>query len=189
MINQELFDAHMIGDGSLLYRHKTDKYPSFTITNKHQNYLRWISEKMEILNNRPIWNRTYLDKRTNKEYSCYHIIALQRLEFFEEYDRWYSNEGKKDIPLDINVSKEFLLHWYLDDGSLGSSGGVYLAVDSYSLPRIENLKDKLQSLIGCRIGIHKNGKGYRLYFSKKYKDTFFDFIGCCPIQEYEYKWR
>jgi hypothetical protein len=189
MKNQDIFDAHMIGDGSLLYRHKDDKNPSMTITNKHSNYLKWISTELEILSNRPVWNRTYLDKRTKKTYTCFHIIALQCPKFTKEYSRWYTNEGQKDIPLDINVSKEFLLHWYLDDGSLGSSGGVYFAVDSYSLERIINLQNKLEVLTGFKIGIHKNGKGHRLYISKKYSEEFFQFIGACPVKEYEYKWR
>jgi LAGLIDADG DNA endonuclease family len=189
MKNQDIFDAHMIGDGSLLYRHKTDKNPSFTVTNKHSNYLKWISNFLDVLSDRPVWNRSYYDLRTNKTYICHHIVALQCEEFLNEYKRWYSNNGQKDIPLDINVSKEFLLHWYLDDGSLGSSGGVYFAVDSYSKERIINLQSKLEILTGFKIGIHRNGKGFRLYLSKKYSQAFFEFIGPCPVKEYEYKWR
>ena len=189
MNQQELFDAHMIGDGSLIYRHKNrDKHPSFSMCNKQEQYLIWLTTQMEIFNERPVWCRSAVDKRTGNLSECYYLIALQRPEFSIEYQRWYSNNGAKNIPLDVNVSKEFLLHWYIDDGSLATHGGIYFAVDSYSRNRIEHLRDKLEVLTGCKIGIHKNGKGFRLYFAKKYREKFFNFIGPCPVVEYEYKW-
>lgn len=186
---KEIFDAHMIGDGSLLYRHKgRDKHRSFTMTNKHQAYLQWVSTKLDCLNNRPIWSRSYMDKRTKKQYTCFHCIGLQCPDFDLEYVRWYTNESQKDIPLDINIGSDFLLHWFLDDGSLATHGGVYFAVDSYTINSITVFKNRLEVLLGFSIGIHKNGKGYRLYIAKKHSQKFFEFIGSCPVQEYEYKW-
>lgn len=186
---KQIFDAHMIGDGSLLYRHKgRDKHRSFTLTNKHQAYLKWVSSRLDCLKNRPIWFRGGMDKRTKKEYSCYHIIGLQCSNFDNEYTRWYTNKGQKDIPLDINIGSEFLLHWFLDDGSSATYGGVYFAVDSYTLNSINILKDKLEVLLDFVISIHRNGKGYRLYIAKKHSQKFFEFIGPCPVQEYVYKW-
>jgi hypothetical protein len=188
-IQKQIFDAHMIGDGSLLYRHKgKNKHRSFTLTNKHKTYLQWVSSKLDCLNNRSIWFRGGMDKRTNKNYNCYHIIGLQCPRFDDEYVRWYTNNGQKDIPPDINVGPEFLLHWFLDDGSLATHGGVYFAVDSYTLESINMLKNRLEKLLGFVIGIHKNGKGFRLYIAKKHSQKFFEFIGTCPVQEYEYKW-
>lgn len=187
MIQQDLFDAHLIGDGSLLYRTKACKFPSFTLTNKHKSYLEWVSSQMDIFKDRPIWKRSYFDTRTNKTYECYHMVALLRKEFLLEYQRAYTN-GVKDIPIDINVSREFLLHWYLDDGSLATMGGIYLAVDSYSLERINILKEKLEQLVNVKFSVHKNGKGHRLYLPKKHRETFLSFIGDCPVNEYLYKW-
>lgn len=122
------FDGNLLGDGSLINSNKNkSSHFSFVFNNKHQTYLEWLSERLVLLTGRPIWNRSYFDKRTTKWYYCYWMRSLSSSFLSAQYKRWYPN-GVKIIPDDINVNADFLLHFFLDDGSRASNGAYYLAI-------------------------------------------------------------
>lgn len=185
-VDLNIFDAHVLGDGSILQIGKKQKYPNFAFYSNHKSYLEWLSERFVILKQRPIWSRSYLDKRTNKQYTGYWMRSLSSRFLDVQYKRWYP-KGVKELPMDINVNAEFLLHFFLDDGSRASNGAFYLAMDAISASGTQLLRSKVESLVNSKVSIHRNGKGFRLYIPKR--SNFLDVIGACPVKEFEYKWK
>ena len=185
-VNMYMFDGNVLGDGTILNpdRKRKNSY-LFTFYNKHKSYLEWLSTRLIILKERPIWNKSYLDSRTNKWYSCYWMRSLSSPFLSAQYQRWYPN-GVKLIPDDINVNSDFLLHFFLDDGSRASNGAYYFALDAQPIDRVEFLRAKIEAYTGFPTSIHRNGKGYRLYIPRRF--DFLGLIGDCPVKEYEYKW-
>lgn len=186
-VNMFVFDAHVLGDGCIQNVDPSkNKHYLFSFCSKYRTYIEWISSHLIILEGRTIRRKSYFDKRTNKPYESWWVRSLSSQFLTNQYKRWYPN-GIKTIPDDINVNAEFLLHFYLDDGSRASNGAYYFALDSQPTNKVELLRDKIEAYTGFKVSIHRNGNGYRLYIPKRY--DFLGLIGNCPVAEFDYKWR
>ena len=189
MTNIEIFDAHMLGDASLINTNiNKNKHYSLSMCSKHKEYLNWLSTQIDLLESRPIWDRKQFDKRTSKTYYSYWMRSLSYDFLTEQRQRWYPN-GTKIVPLDINISNRTLLHWFMDDGSLATTGGIYLATDCFTKIDLNILINNLENNLNLKSSLHSNGKGFRIYFSKKEKKSFFNIIGTCPVSCFSYKWN
>ncbi len=186
-IEKQKFDGNMLGDGSIVYKTRTASAPRYIHFSKYTEYLKWLSLNLSYLNNRPTWDKTYLDKRTNKWYECYWMGTKSSDFFHQQRQRWYIG-SKKILPNDIIVDENLLLHWFLDDGSKATHGGRYFAADDLSFEQAEELNAKIQTFTNFTTSVHNNEGNPRIYVTKKYVNDFLNIIGSCPVECFNYKW-
>ena len=184
---QQGFDGNMLGDGCIVYKNKTCKAPRYIHYSKHPSYLSWLSTNLSYLENRPIWNKTYKDNRTHKVYECYWMGTKSGMFFRKQRERWYVG-SKKILPKDLIVDKRLLLHWYLDDGSKATKGGLYFAADDLTFEEVSELKSKIDVYTNLTVGIHSNQGNPRIYIRKKDVKDFYSIIGDCTVSSFAYKW-
>ncbi len=126
------------------------------------------------------------DKRTGKQYRCSELRTLSHPEYATLRQRWY-RDGRKVVPGDLRVSAEFVLHWFLCDGSCSTSrsgGQLVLCTDSFTREEVEFL----QSLL-VQVGIESRFlASKRIRVRQKSIDRFYDYVGECPVECLAYKW-
>lgn len=184
---QQRFDGNMLGDSSIIYKNSKAPNPRYLHYSKHKEYLLWLSNVTNYFQNRPIWNIARFDKRTNKTYYA-HYIGTKSGEFFKQQrQRWYQG-GKKIVPSDIKIDNLLLLHWFLDDGSKASQGGIYFAVDGFSFEEAESLSSKVNKYTNVKTSVHVNQGNPRIYIWKRDVKDFYNIIGACPVSSFNYKW-
>lgn len=116
---------------------------------------------------------TYLDTRTNKEYSSL-TLRTKSLPLFTEYYNLFYYNGVKVIPNNIGdlLTPLGLAHWIMQDGSYHKvSKGVALCTDSFTKDEVELLRSVLQEKFNLSCTIQKApGKilnRFRIYISAK----------------------
>ncbi len=137
---------------------------------------KWVKKASEKLieNNYPTHIITKSDKIT--------LTAKSTFQMYEQHQRWYPN-GKKIIPIDLNMTSNIALFWFIDDGFL-SKYQVGFSTDCFSKNDIniisQELFDKVQ--INTHLYEHKDSRYpdktyYALYISKKENiDKFFAYL-------------
>lgn len=184
---QQRFDGNMLGDGSIIYKSKTTSAPRYLHYSKHKEYLAWLSTKLNYLRNRPTWDKIYFDNRTQKTYYCYWMGTKSSLFFKKQRERWYIG-SKKRLPEDLKVDNLLLLHWFLDDGSKATKGGIYFAADDLSFEEANSLNSKVSKYLNIQTSVHNNQGNPRIYIWKKDVKDFYNIIGTCPVDCFNYKW-
>jgi hypothetical protein len=186
------FEGNILGDLCLLYNNKkhNPSYVTGVFYNTHKDYMEWQANNRLLFKDRPIWTKSYYDKRTQKTYSSYWMKTDPSWKnIVTNYQaNWYYT-GTKQVPHNFQLQKESLLTWYLDDGSVGSKKGIYLATDSFNQNSLDNLITQLDSIINCKVSLHKNGNGKRIYIPTKNASSLLEYIGDCPVLSYSYKWN
>ncbi len=155
-------------------------------TSKYHEYVVYIANQLDIEENRVKIRARQPDKRTGKIYECSELRTLSHPVYLELRKRWYKN-GRKVVPRDLVISKEFILHWFLGDGccSINRNGAILvLCTDAFTKSDVEYLKGLMKN-IGINCTIQKNN---RLRIPKKDMLTFFDYMGDCPVDCLAYKW-
>jgi len=187
-IDRYILDGHLLGDASILNHHPDrNKNWCFVLYSIHSEYLQYSADTITCLKDRPIWSRAQKDKRTNKTYNSFYLRSLSEDYFTKQRERWYP-EGKKIVPCDLVITKETLLSWYMDDGSISTSKGRYLATDSFTLEDVNLLKKYLARDLDIESAIHKNDSHFRLYIPVREVSKFEKCIGSCPVECFRYKW-
>ena len=64
-----------------------------------------------------------------------------------------------------------LAHWLMQDGSRGTSKGLYICTDGFMLEDIKRLSQFLSKKYLIKCSIHKAGKYYRIYILCKSVET------------------
>ncbi len=183
-----ILDGCMLGDGSIFFSDKKNKYPVYSHTSKHKEYLEWLSLELKYLENRPVWESKRFDKRTQKTYCAWWSKSRTSIELLEQKTRWYSS-GNKKIPEDLILTPKTILVWYLDDGCLQikpkNGRQQFFSCNDF----IEEDIDKLVNLFidTTSIPVYKYDK--RIYTPAKYIDSLLDFIGPPPVSCFRYKWN
>ena len=186
-----IFDGIIISDGYLKIGKKS-KNASFSLTT---SVLEFAQKTFSIFPDFP-WATTPIrimnryDKRTNKYYKSIFLESRVSDFFTLQRKRWYP-DGKKIVPKDIFIDKDFLLWWYIGDGHLHRKKSrhkyrrVILSTDSFCVPDIYFLIDKLRNLLGNNVYL-ENKK--RIVISSQSLCQFIDIIGTVsPIKHYQYK--
>ena len=85
----------------------------------------------------------------------------------EFYFNFYN--GKiKIVPLDLSLLTPLALaHFVMQDGSRGTSKGLYLCTDSFTYADVKRLSQYLIDKYDFKCSIHKSGKNYRIYILAK----------------------
>lgn len=114
---------------------------------------------------------SYLDQRTGKTYTNLNFWSKALPLLNEFYFTFY--EGRvKIVPLDLSLLTPLALaHWVMQDGSRGTSKGLYLCTDSFTLDDVKRLSKYLNNKYDIKSSIHKSGKNYRIYILAKSVET------------------
>ena len=121
----------------------------------------------------PYSSYTYLDSRTNKNYSSL-TLRTKSLPLFTEYYNLFYFNGVKVIPNNIGdlLTPLGLAHWIMQDGSYHKiSKGVVLCTDSFKKEEVELLLSVLQTKFNLICIIQeapsKTLNRFRIYISAK----------------------
>lgn len=154
---------------------------------KYYNYLRKISENIKLLKPSNICKRKH---GGNYEMSTRQLISP------EFRNKWYPN-GIKTIPKDLKLTPITCLYWYLDDGCLDKHNGTIILNTQGFL--VKNLKEiilsQIEEILNCKnkVKIHmwKCGLNRKpiIRIPRRYTKKFLEYIGKCPVKEFEYKWN
>jgi hypothetical protein len=89
----------------------------------------------------------------------------------EFYTTFY-NGKVKIVPSDLSLLTPLALaHWIAQDGSRGTSKGLYLCTDSFTHGEVKRLTQYLIDRYNIKCTIHKAGKNYRIYILAKSVET------------------
>ena len=64
----------------------------------------------------------------------------------------------------------------MQDGSRGSSKGLYLCTDSFTFTDVQRLSQYVSNRFDIKCSIHKSGGNYRIYILAKSVETVKNFI-------------
>jgi len=181
-------NGEMLGDGNI---QSNSKYSArFQYTSKYWNYINYISQ---TLNSFGIKQGGKINKTYHKDFDCYtyHYCSLSYEKLLELKEKWYSN-GHKIIPKDIKLISVTLRQHYLGDGSLvhqrKGNGNPYIVLAMYGFS-INNINFYINQLndLGFKATKRKtkNTVAISAYSTKK----FLNYIGECPCEVYNYKWK
>jgi hypothetical protein len=205
VLNQPIIEGGLLGDAGLKKENKIsdDCYPFFSHSSIHYEYAVHISQQ--------IFQNNWLDRIKEREQTTlstkpiFRTTSLTHKELLPFYKRWYPeiNNYKKLIPHDLQLSKDLLLHWFLDDGySYRVKKGNYryvriqFATQSFEKSDLDYLYDKILIQFGLKIypRLHQRhgkikGTGYHMELSQSQNVDFFDLIGESPVSCFDYKWK
>jgi hypothetical protein len=178
-----ILDGLMIGDG---YVPQSQNLFYFGQARRNREYVEYVARQLGVPVERVRDRARKPDARTGRIYECSELRTLSNPYFASVRARWYRDRTKV-VPEDLQLSKEFLLHWFLCDGAcsvIRSSAHLLLCTDSFSAEEIEFLKDLLE-----RAGIESRVVvGSRLRVRQKSVEAFFAYVGECPVACLAYKW-
>ena len=114
---------------------------------------------------------SYLDKRTGKTYTNLNFWSKSLPVLNEFYSNFYAGKVKI-VPIDLSLlSPIALAHWIMQDGSRGSSKGLYIFSDSFTFADVQRLSQYLSNRFDIKCSIHKSGGHYRIYILAKSVET------------------
>lgn len=207
VLDTELIDASLIGDGTLRCGVGKIKTATFSKTNKFQDHVEWVSK--QLFNDKTNRINLVYQHCNGKQLVYYGLATLNHTELYPILERWYpeTNDCKKLIPRDISVSAKFLLHWYLDDGSCsfrkrdgvrcdgtnGKAKQLVLTFSSESFTKKDQqwLANRINEKfdLGMRVITCNTGTGYRLKIPQTKIAKFYGIIGPPPVASLAYKWK
>lgn len=181
----EWLNGELLGDG---YMRGNNWSGQFGYTSKHREYIEYV---VRMLNRFGLKTNGTIRKRINKQHGAisYSCVSLSYKELKPFYDYWYP-DGKKHIPKDLPLTPLTLRQEFIGDGGLvkqkGKTTRILLSTNGFFIPEVERLVKRL------------NEKGFLCYrrkasnqiaFSSCITEKFIDYIGKCPVECYQYKWR
>jgi LAGLIDADG DNA endonuclease family len=179
----QILDGLMIGDG---YIPRNQDLFYFGQRRASREYVEFVARQLGVAVERVKDRTRQPDRRTGKAYECSELRTLSHPVFADFRNRWYG-DGRKVVPRDISISREFLLHWFLCDGacSVNRRGAhLMLCTDAFSRDEVEYLQARLAS-VGIESAIMRSN---RLRVNQRSIERFYEFIGECPVECLKYKW-
>lgn len=164
----------LLSDGCITKTYNTNNY-YFTHLCKYEEYVDFISSEISFNLNK------YVSEVKGKKY--YTIRSGVNKSFTELRNKWYPN-GKKQVPMDLELNDVVMLHWFLGDGNLDNKNGISFCTDSFNKEGVYFLIDEINKL------------GFESYYSNKNRIIipnrrvyeFLEFIGPTPVECYLHKW-
>lgn len=205
ILDKSVIDGCLLGDMGLKSNNpKSDgAYPYLEKTNIGYDHILYVAKKLFSVNPENRIRFRQRDHETDrKRQNQFTFSSLGHKELLSYYKRWYPkwNNYKKVIPDDIEITPDFMLHWFMDDGcSCWNKKKTFCEKIDFAtycfLPdQIEKLNKKIKKSSGVIFIIrHSKYSGGTGYFMDAYRKEnikkFFDFIGSCPVPSMAYKWK
>lgn len=166
-IKQILFGS-VLGDGKLdMPSRGINARFGLTQAAEKKDYFLFVLNALTLISAGKYREHSYLDKRTNKIYISLNFWTRSSPILTELYKVFYTNKIKK-VPNDLSLFTPLALaHWFMQDGSKGTSGGLYISTESFTLLEIQRLTVYLKTTYNISCSIHKNQGKYRIYILVK----------------------
>ena len=179
----------LLGDASIPKRKDGISPWALTQGCKHADYLEYIKERFNFMGvkSSPILSRWIKDERCKEKGHFQSFFQTNRYKDFESFrERWYPF-GKKVIPKDLIISKDFLMQAYLSDGNFYRE--ICFCLDCFSKQNLLFLKKLIDKELNINSKVRKSGKGFHLVINKSEAHKFFKYVGDSPVECYKYKWK
>jgi ribonucleoside-diphosphate reductase alpha chain len=179
----EIIEGELLGDGTLR-RYKNGAL--FSYTTKHYEYAVWLSGRFEADGIECGEITDFLHDRGN---TTFRFQTLVYKELGDLFDKWYSDQGQKQLPREFVLTPLRLRQWFIGDGSnVTSAKAKYIACYSAFSPEDkERLRGMLEHLLDAQVSFHESGN--KFYIKAEVVKRMFDLIGPSPVRCYEYKWK
>ena len=161
---KEIIFGSLLGDAKLeLPPRGLNARFGFTQSLEKKDYFLSVLNSLEKICSGKYREVSYLDKRTGKTYTNLNFWSRALPVLNEFYFKFY-NGKVKIVPLDLSLLTPLALaHWLMQDGSRGTSKGLYICTDGFSLADNQRLSQFLSKKYDIKCSIHKAGKNYRIY--------------------------
>lgn len=195
----EILDGELLGDGCLSkYYIQADFRESFGYNKKEwAMYLinLFLDNKIPIMG-KGLYERQPCGKSRNITFvfSTKNVLELgnlhkrwyvKNINFDDKKQRMFSNRKYiKMVPIDLKITPNCLLHWYIGDATV-SSGGCSIHTDGFTQNEVEFLRFKLKN----DIGIKSSRYDCIIHIPKIERLKLLEIIGICPVECYKYKWK
>lgn len=139
-----------------------------------------------------IKNNNIFDKRTQKNYNQYSFRSISNITFTNYRNMWYP-DNKKRIPKNLILNPTICLIWYIGDGSIqqdykyNRTSLLKISTNNFLPEDIEDII--LPQLKGFEAYMRYNENKPVIIIPRRKIPEFLSYIGECPIQDYEYKWK
>jgi hypothetical protein len=186
MFNQtqsNMLDGLLIGDA---YIPANQRLLYFGQRRACREYVEYVAQQLGVEVERVRDRARQPDKRTGRVYECSELRTLSDPIYARLRERWY-RDGKKVVPDDLRISREFVLHWFLCDGACSvnrGSGHLMLCTDAFTREEVESLQRLLRSV---DIDSSRTSSG-RIRVRQGGIERFYEYIGESPVQCLAYKW-
>ena len=143
---------------------------------KQQDYFLSLLNSLSVICSGKYRESSYLDQRTGKTYRNLNFWSKSLPVLNEFYLKFYECKVKI-VPLDLSLLTPLALaHWVMQDGSRGTSKGLYLCTDSFTHADVQRLSQYLSNRYEIKCSIHKTGGNYRIYILAKSVETVINLI-------------
>ena len=187
---EEVLNGALLGDGCL-YLHTNCKNALFTYLSKSEQHVQYVCKYFQkYWSGEGIKNSSYIDKRTNKEYSRSSLRTYTNQIFTDYYNKWYI-DGVKHIPQDLLLTPLTCLIWYIGDGGICHANRTeYIKLSTQCFSKEEQEKILLPQLAQFEASLMKTDNNqYYIYIPHRKEKEFLEYIGACPFEDYKYKWN
>jgi len=184
--------GELLGDGHL--HSDNERSARFQSGSKHLGYIQWLDKTFrgfglyrsgKIQKTRTVWKSGAISV-------VHHYASLRYPELLSLHKMFYDN-GRKIVPLDVDLKPLVVRQWYIGDGYLlhrpgGRRRKILLSTQGFSVDDVELLVRKIHNL-GFKASRQKSNNVIGI--SDSSTNSFLSYIGCCPneIQPfYGYKW-
>ena len=171
-LEKEILFGCLLGDGKLeMPPRGVNARFGFIQTEDRKDYFISVANSLSNICSGKYRKYSYLDKRTGNTYKSLSFWSRALPILNELYYNFYFGKVKV-VPLDLSLLTPLALaHWVMQDGSRGTSKGLYLCTDSFSYEEVFRLSQYLIDKYNIKCNIHKAGKNYRIYILVKSVET------------------
>lgn len=189
---KEFIDGALLGDGHITKpRGNSCQFAYTTSKLSHAEYVYKMLKRLSVNENKDgPTRRDRFDDRTKKTYISYKFRTVCNETFFRLRQRWYP-DGTKIIPEDVILTPMTGLIWYIGDGGIvHSNRSEYVKLSTHAFDKMQMEQILLPQLSRFEPSLVKADKEtqFYIYIPRCCLPSFFEWIGRCPVKEYEYKW-
>jgi len=182
--SNEVITGELIGDA---YIKPNVRQSCLSFCSKHKSYCDYLFNifDKENLCKSYVKKVIYYHKYHNKYYTIFKLRTVSTIQIHHLRSKWYKN-NIKIIPDDFKLTPTVMLHWYMGDGTLPKGQYGVLCVDCFTNQENKFLSNLINKEIGIKSSIIKSLN--RIFIPKTSMSTLLDYMGACPIKEFNYKW-
>jgi LAGLIDADG DNA endonuclease family len=165
---KEIIFGSLLGDGKLeMAPRAINARFGFTQSEDKKDYFISICNALYPLFSVNYREYSYCDKRTGKTYTNLNFWTKSLPMLNDFYIIFYFNKLKV-VPTDLSLLTPIALaHLIMQDGSRGTSRGLYICTDSFKLIEVQRLVDYLSNTYKIKCSIHRVNGRYRIYILAK----------------------